>query len=242
MNNYKISIVTVTYNAAEHLQKTIDSVFHQNYPNIEYLIIDGKSTDKTLEIIKDNAEKISFIISEPDKGIYDAMNKALYYATGDFLIFMGAGDIFYDNSVINSIVCNMKDKNTIYYGDVIFEGSNKRYWGHFNLLKWAIGNISHQAIFYPRCVYKKYKYNLKYKVYADYAYNLCLLQTYSFTYIDKIISIYDMSGFSTYSIDKNFEKDRKILIRQACGTYYYIIGCIIRKLMKWKKFIFCFSK
>lgn len=235
MNTYKISVATVTYNASKYLQKTIDSVFNQDYPNIEFIIIDGQSTDETLEIIKANSEKISFTISEPDKGIYDAMNKALYYATGDFIIFMGAGDIFYNNNVISSMVCNFKEKDNIYYGNVILEGLNKKYWGRFTRLKWAIGNISHQAIFYPQQIYKQYKYNLKYKVYADYAYNLQLLQSYPFIYLNKIITLYDMNGFSTYSTDIIFEKDRKHLITKACGLHNYIIGYIIRHLMKWKK-------
>jgi len=98
------SIITVTYNAGKTLEKTIQSVFSQTYPYIEYIIIDGKSTDGTGEIIEKYSGKIAFKVSEPDKGIYDAMNKGLAMATGDYVWFINAGDAIYSPQTIQQMV------------------------------------------------------------------------------------------------------------------------------------------
>jgi glycosyltransferase involved in cell wall biosynthesis len=168
-NNPLISVVTVSYNAVSTIEQTILSVINQTYPNIEYVIIDGESTDGTVDVIKKYADRITYWVSEPDKGIYDAMNKGMGISTGDFLIFIGADDLFYTTDVIKNIVAKIKEMNVIYYGNVIFKGVGKKYLGKFNKIKWATTNISHQAIFYPRQVYIKYVYNTQYRVYADYA-------------------------------------------------------------------------
>ena len=103
MSNVKISIVTVCYNAVAVIEKTIQSVLSQTYRNIEYIVIDGASTDGTIDVLKKYQTKISCFISEPDEGIYDAMNKGLKIATGEWICFMNAGDFFYDTEVLNSM-------------------------------------------------------------------------------------------------------------------------------------------
>mgnify|MGYP001033420933 FL=1 len=98
-----ISVVTVSYNAVLTIEQTILSVINQTYPNVEYIIIDGGSTDGTVDIIKKYADKIAYWVSEPDKGIYDAMNKGGLKATGDFIQFLNAGDWFENEHVIEKI-------------------------------------------------------------------------------------------------------------------------------------------
>ena len=117
-----ISVVTVCYNAVNDIEKTIMSVLGQTYKNIEYIIIDGGSIDGTIDIINKYKEHISLFVSEPDKGIYDAMNKGLMKANGQWINFMNAGDTFASNSVISNIFgCNESDliKYDVIYGDCI---------------------------------------------------------------------------------------------------------------------------
>lgn len=227
----KISVVTVCYNAAGVLEETMLSVLNQTYKDIEYIIVDGGSTDGTVDIIKKYADRIAYWVSEPDKGIYDAMNKGTKLATGNFLIFLGAGDLFYTTNVIKNVVEQIKNPNVAYYGNVIFKGVGKKYLGKFNKIKWATTNISHQAIFYPKQVYRIYVYNTIYRVYADYAYNLNLLkEKVKFVYIDEVITLYDMTGFSANNRDEAFQKDFRNLLLNSVGFWAYYIGKCIRCL------------
>lgn len=238
--NPKISIVTVSYNAEETIERTIQSVLSQTYHNIEYIVVDGASTDHTIDVIKKYRGQV-YVLSEPDKGIYDAMNKATQIVTGDYLLFLGADDILASSSVIDDVSKHLIDPNIVYYGNVRIRSSGKIFNKRYNKAKWAIWNVSHQSIFYPRIIYRNYSYDLYYKVYADYAYNLRLLKNkIHFDYIDLIISIYNTEGFSSYTKDLNFSKDKLRLVRDALGVmpsvlvilygiYYKYLRCIIRK-------------
>ena len=231
-----ISVVTVSYNAATTIEQTILSVLNQTYDNVEYIIIDGGSTDGTVDIIKKYADKIAYWVSEPDNGIYDAMNKALKIATGDFLIFMGADDLFYTNDVIQNVVSQISDIDAVYYGSVLFKGIGTKHLGKFNKIKWATTNVSHQAIFYPRLIYTKYSYNTRYKVYADYAYNLNLLrEKVDFVYVDEIVTLYNMTGMSANTPDETFQKDYRSLLLKSVGVSAYYIGKCIRCLYFYKE-------
>jgi len=117
--NPVISIITVCYNSEKYIESTIKSVLDQSYPNIEYLIIDGASTDKTPEIIQKYASKISHWISEPDKGLYDAMNKGLQLATGDFVWFINAGDVLARPTIVVEMLQVYTAETDILYGEVM---------------------------------------------------------------------------------------------------------------------------
>ena len=119
-----ISIVTVSYNAVLTIEQTILSVINQTYPNVEYIIIDGGSTDGTVDIIKKYANKIAYWVSEPDKGIYDAMNKGGLKATGDFIQFLNAGDWFENEHVIEKIFKDWYKRVDVIYGDMIIRRSD----------------------------------------------------------------------------------------------------------------------
>lgn len=230
-----ISIITTTYNAGKLLEYTICSIKEQTYSNIEYIIIDGNSTDNTLSIIKNNSSIINKIISENDSGIYDAMNKGLDLATGDFVIFMGAGDVFYSKYTVEKVVNKIKNFDSVYYGDVNLGKNKKRYWGKFNKTKICITNICHQSIFYPKIIYKNYRYSNKYKVYADYHLNLVLYNKFKFQYLNEIITFYNIEGYSSYTKDPNFIKDEKRIILDEYGYIIFIISRIYRTLIKIKK-------
>lgn len=218
MKELRISIVTVCYNSQGTIERTIQSVLGQTYNNIEYIIIDGESTDGTLDIIRKYNSRITWK-SEKDKGIYDAMNKALDMATGDFLLFLGADDVLYSKRVIGEVCQKIHSYDHIYCGDALLKETGRVSSGKFCPYRFAIKNICHQTIFYPRSAYIQYKYNQKYKVYADYAYNLHLAAMhYGFIHLPIMISIYSTIGFSSKTADPLFWQDKAKLVRQALGA------------------------
>ena len=126
----KISIITVCYNADKYLKRTIGSVINQTYSNLEYLVIDGNSTDKSIEIIKKHNKHIDFWISEPDKNLYDAMNKGLHNATGEYVLFLNAGDSLYSNTSLEEAIKKGNNSDFIYSKAVLTneEGKIIRNW------------------------------------------------------------------------------------------------------------------
>lgn len=125
----KVTIITVVYNGIDLLPGTMQSVFAQSYPNIEYLIIDGKSTDGTQELIKKNADRVSNWISEPDRGLYDAMNKGLKMATGDFVWFMNAGDRIFAADTVEKMMSACTRETDILFGEVMLVNEKRAYLG-----------------------------------------------------------------------------------------------------------------
>ncbi|MFM7725108.1 MAG: glycosyltransferase, partial [Flavobacteriales bacterium] len=103
----KVSIITITYNSAETLEDTIQSVLSQDYPNVEYIIVDGSSKDDTLAIVERYRKSIAVVLSEPDKGIYDAMNKGVRLATGDVIGILNSDDFYADSTVLTDVVANL---------------------------------------------------------------------------------------------------------------------------------------
>ncbi|WP_287936972.1 glycosyltransferase family 2 protein [Duncaniella freteri] len=230
----KISIITVCYNAENTISKTIESVISQDYNHIEYIIIDGSSKDQTLCIINSYAGKISKVISEPDNGIYDAMNKGIEMATGDFIYFLGSGDYLIPN-VIPAVIPQLSDTQSIYYGDVIFSPINKIYDGKFTKYKLAIRNICHQSMFFPTQFLKEHPYDLKYKAYSDWVSNIFFISKgFRFVYLNIIIAKYEIGGFSE-SGDNVFRKTQGQLIRKhlGCKAYlYYKFRNLITDIIK----------
>ena len=169
----KLTVITIVYNNVRDIERTINSVLKQTYKNIEYIIIDGKSTDGTLAVIAQYKERISRIISEPDKGIYDAMNKGLALATGDYILFMNSGDEIYDEQTVEDVFDSASGAD-IYYGETEMFNDNWESLGRrrheapeiFNWKSFQFGmNISHQAIYVRRSITEPY--DLKYKYSSD---------------------------------------------------------------------------
>lgn len=235
-NKLSFSIITVSYNAVQSIEETILSVINQNYNNIQYIIIDGLSNDGTMEIITKYQSKISHIISEPDKGIYDAMNKGMKVADGDFVLFLGADDHLISNTILSEITKYLNtNHDSIWYGNVYRPFRNDLYCGEFNKFKLAVKNIPHQGIFYPKNIYKNKNYEMKYRLFADYHYNISLFSKYSFKYINKTISYFNDTASSATQKDINFEKERKKIISSNLGYlpyYYSFIYHYLRKIVK----------
>lgn len=196
-NRMKISVITVCYNDRERIEKTILSVLSQSYGNLEYIVIDGGSTDGTVDIIKKYANRIAYFVSESDEGIYDAMNKGLRKAVGEWVCFLNAGDLFVSESVLNTIFDEEFCRQFgVIYGDVFLRNSNNSLTFQparpLSFLKRAMP-FCHQSSFVRRDLIKGF--NPRYKICADYDffYFLFFDNPDYFCYIPVPISIYDNS-------------------------------------------------
>tara|TARA_B100000787_G_C16148221_1_gene275293 strand:- start:162 stop:908 length:747 start_codon:yes stop_codon:yes gene_type:complete len=205
MNLPLISIITVVYNDEKGLLNTLNSVVNQTFHNIESIVIDGNSTDGTKMVIKSFKDQINYFVSEPDKGIYDAMNKGIKQASGDWVIFMNAGDLFYSNETISDVfkIENPNDYD-ILYGDTIgvHDNGEIEYIRPLDLsLFWKHIPICHQSTFINLKLHKEYLYDLNYKVSSvyDFLYNRYISGD-NFKYINLPISKYNMNGYSSHSL------------------------------------------
>ena len=198
MEKTKVSVITVCYNAVGVIEKTIQSVINQTYDNVEYIIIDGASTDGTVDIINKYIDKISFFVSEPDNGIYDAMNKGIDLSTGEWINFMNAGDEFADNKVVEDIVNGIKGEYDVLFGNslqcnngIIRQRKGKIKQGEFPTL-------GHQSTFVKTALMKEWRFDVKYKICADFDFLYKLYkQGYQFLYIDRDVDLFDVSGLSS---------------------------------------------
>lgn len=172
-NNPKLSIITIVYNNVEAIERTMLSVLNQTYNNIEYIVIDGNSTDGTKDIIYKYKDHLSQFISEADKGIYDAMNKGLALATGDYVLFMNSGDEIYAIETVTAVFASAPSGD-IYYGETEMYDENWKSLGqrrhrapeHFDWQSFKFGmSVSHQAIYIKRSLTEPY--NLSYKYSSD---------------------------------------------------------------------------
>ena len=182
MNNIpfpKFSIITVTYNAGKVLEDTILSVISQTYRNVEYIIVDGGSKDNTLEIIGKYSKHINKMVSEPDKGLYDAMNKGIRMATGDYLCFLNAGDKFHEKETLQQIAETLKDKDLpdVIYGETAIVDETGKFLHMRRLstperLNWKSFKqgmlVCHQAFLAKRELALKYPYDMQYRFSADF--------------------------------------------------------------------------
>lgn len=238
-NKPVISIVTVVRNCENTIEDTIINVINQKYPNIEYIVIDGQSTDGTLNKIRKYEESIDYWISEPDSGIYDAMNKGIDLATGDWVSFMNAGDYFFSNSTIKSIVSEIRKQNfDIIYGDFIVAHQN---FNHKSLIKAKTtekilyGNLySHQSCFIKAKVIKQNKFNLKYKITADYFQMVSLFyQNNKFFYLPIPISVM-LAGGVSYSNINTYKEQIKIVhsFKPFSISIFYFFSLIILSFIR----------
>ena len=206
----KVSIITIAYNSAETIEDTIKSIVTQDYSNIEYIIIDGGSTDKTLSIVDKFKDSITTIISEPDKGIYDAMNKGVQNATGDIVGILNSDDIYADNKVVSRIVEAIGNKDSIYADLVYVDRDNTdkvtRYWksGKYRKGIFKKGWMPpHPTFFIKKSCYDQYgTYNLQLKSAADYELMLRMLHKHniSVAYLPEVITKMRVGGQSNATL------------------------------------------
>ncbi|KHS67274.1 glycosyltransferase family 2 protein [Pectobacterium brasiliense] len=217
----KVSIITATYNSAKTISDTLKSLNEQTYPDIEYIIIDGGSKDNTLSLIKSSCSRVSVIISEPDKGIYDALNKGILSATGDIVGFLHSDDFFAYPDAVKDIVDAMRESNAdAVYGDLNYISSTDndvivRKWvsGGFDINKMKLGWMPPHPTFYmKRACYQRFgSFDLSYRISADYDSLLRYLWIHKVTvkYIPKVIINMRVGGMSNRSLSNMIMKTKE---------------------------------
>ena len=204
MKNYKITIITINLNNLTGLEKTADSI--PAIKEIEWVVVDGLSTDGSLEFLADCARKPDILISEKDSGIYDAMNKGIQFASAEYINFMNAGDCFEDTFFENNLGKFEGNADIIYGNTKLSDGnfvknpSNLEFFYIFNKM------INHQSLFLKRKLLLKYPFDLKYKIVADWIqlFTILKFEHPQTQYLDKTVCVYDTNGYSS-----RFDSERK---------------------------------
>ena len=242
----KVSIITVTYNSEKSLQRSIDSVISQDYPNIEHIFIDGGSTDNTVCIIKNNKEHISTYISEKDSGIYQALNKGIRLATGDIIGILNSDDVFADTNIISKVVDSFeKNSSDVVYGDLLYVTNNYnknktiRYWKSniYNPKDIYSGWMPpHPTMFCKKSVFDTYGlYNESLQISSDYDFILRIFKQPSLkkNFLPVVMVKMTMGGISNGSfrniLKKSYE-DLKALKTNNIGGLHTLLLKNIRKL------------
>lgn len=242
MYKYKITIVTVTYNNIEGLRKTVPSVISQTYPNFEYIVIDGGSTDGSLNYLE-KVNGIDKLISEPDNGVYDAMNKGVMLANGEFILFMNAGDLFFSPLVLEQTAPQLQDAD-YYTGNAVFVEKNQCYTvtppTEMSLRFLMCTALSHQASFSRTSVLKSSLYDTSFKLVSDWAHFTYEWYAKARKYhsIDCYICIYFMDGLSSTNAHL-LETERNTFILRLCQEFPTdkLLIQIHKKLQKQKSFL-----
>lgn len=211
-NNLSVSIITPVFNSENTVEFTTKSVLNQSYPNIEYIIIDGGSTDGTLDIIEKYKDKITKFISEPDKGVYDGMSKGIKFATGEIIGILNSDDVYASENVIELVIKTMEEKNVdCCWGDLVYVDRKNpdkiiRYWksSEHEEGKFKTGwHPPHPTFFVKKWVYEKYGvFNLDFPISADYELMLRFLEKYKIKscYIPKVLVKMRIGGQSSKNI------------------------------------------
>jgi glycosyltransferase involved in cell wall biosynthesis len=220
----KISIITINYNDKKGLEKTIKSVFNQTFRDFEFIVIDGGSTDGGKEILEQNSDKIDYWVSESDNGIFNAMNKGIKVAIGEFLIFMNSGDTFFNEKVLEQMEKDLIDDYDIYYGDYYRVNNNstkkRTFPEKLSFSFFYSRSLSHQSTFIRRKLFFDiFLYNEEYKIASDwefFIYAICK-KNVPYKYINLPISKFDFTGISSIAKYKNLAKEERI---QSINKYF----------------------
>ncbi len=232
MSNPKISIITVVYNSEKFIEGTIQSLINQSFKDYEYIIIDGKSKDKTIDIIKNYNDKIYKWISEPDKGLYDAMNKGIGFAKGEYLLFMNSGDKLFDKNTLERIFKN--PAADIYYGDTVIINESDTELGPRRLRppkKLTLQSlkkgmlICHQSFIVKKSIAPLF--NIEYKYAADFDWSIKCVKNAAKTVNTKLIISRFMEGGQTSNTVYKGLKERFLIMKK----HYGLVSAIMQNLL-----------
>ncbi len=219
-----ISVIIANYNGGATLGRALKSVVAQTFSRIEIIIIDGGSSDGTLDILRKFDDIVDYWVSEPDNGVYDALNKGIDFAHGDWMYFLGSDDNLEDHNILQRLL-SFNSKSKMIYGNVILANTNTIYDGEFTRYKLCTQNICQQAILYHRNLFEKLgKFNLKYSLYADWEFNIkCFAcKDANPQFMNVIVAKYGSEGMSCNKMDDLFIRDQLNLIRNILGIRYYL--------------------
>ncbi|MCA0931592.1 glycosyltransferase [Lutimonas saemankumensis] len=217
-----ISVIIPTFNSEKTIDRCLESLTNQNYKNFEIILVDGKSNDDTLKIVKSYLDKglILNIKTEKDEGPYDAMNKGISMAKGKWIYFLGSDDYLYHDSVLKQFASYAEEtRSDLIYGNVFFEPYGRIYDGEFNRSKLIKRNICHQGIFYKKTLFDRLgMYNLKYPVHADWEFNIkCFFSSnVKVEYHDFTVAHFSDGGLSSFE-DNYREEMLDFLILKGIG-------------------------
>jgi glycosyltransferase involved in cell wall biosynthesis len=236
-NRPLVSVITVVLNGEKYLEQTIQSVLSQSYDNIEYIIIDGQSKDKTLEIIKKYESKIDYWSSEKDGGIYYAMNKGIAHANGDIIGILNADDFYSQDTILNVVNTFLNTDADVFHGDIIFLNDKQETRMQPDIHKM----MQQPSVFHPTCFVKKQVYskigdfNTEYKISADYDFLLrCLKSNFKFEYIPHVLTYFRPGGMSA-SCASNLEGYKIMQIHQTGfhkAVAWRALKCYIKTFIK----------
>lgn len=220
----KLSIITINYNDRVGLKKTIESVINQTWQNFEFIVIDGGSSDGGIDVIEQYKDNIDYWVSEPDKGVYNAMNKGIKIAKGDFLIFMNSGDTFFNEKVLEQMEKELIDDYDIYYGDYYRVNNNstkkRTFPEKLSFSFFYSGTLSHQSSFIRRKLFFDFfLYNEEYKIASDwefFIYAICY-KNVPYKYLNLTISNFDFTGVSSVARYKYLSIEER---RQTVNKYF----------------------
>ena len=253
----KISIITINYNNLQGLEKTMQSVVNQNLKDFEYIVIDGGSTDGSASYIEQNASLINYYVSEKDSGIYNAMNKGIKVATGEYVLFLNSGDCFADNLVLEKVLPYLQNKISFVYGNMLLSKNNVAVSkllspSRLDFSYFVTNSLPHPATFIKKELFSSYfLYNENLKIVADwefFIYCVCK-QNESYQHLDIIISDFDSEGVSSVKDNKQmiiieenqvFAKHFPMFlsevdwIRNIKSKRLQQLNCISNKKIRWK--------
>lgn len=235
MDKMKVSIITVCFNSERTIRDTLQAVKNQTHKNIEYIVVDGNSSDSTNNIVEEFGDMVSIHVSEPDSGLYDAMNKGINLASGDIVGILNSDDLFYDDSVIERVVNEFNNGTgiDIVFADVGFYDQELirkvRHYSSkvFSAKKLKYGIMpAHPSLYIKRSICKKVgEYSLQYKIAADFDYivRLFSLDNIGYSYVQSEFVKMRIGGISTSGIKANFLLNKEILVslkRNGIGSSY----------------------
>jgi glycosyltransferase involved in cell wall biosynthesis len=219
--NPRVTVVTVVFNRVTEIAATIESVLGQSYNNVEYIVIDGGSTDGTLDIIKQYNDRISYWVSEPDKGIYDAMNKAIRRATGEWINFMNCGDKFVDGALV-AMFSEKHHEADVIYGDALVQYTDfQNTWRIMRMNEmWKRTPFCHQSCFVRTVEMKRHLFDLNYKLSSDFDFLYKIyLEGKTFQYVNTTVCIYDYRDGATIRQELRSLRERRHAVLKHGWTF-----------------------